>query len=536
MEDKARRKAGAVKALLAFLTVAVLAAFMPGDVSNAKSGGSSEIKIVIYGNTYNLEVKVVDKDTGKAIDGASIYIQSKSNENEWPFYGVTGSDGTKHLWMPISTQTIRIKKANYDTAESSFTVTSILEKKTVTIKLQKTEEEKPSGGGSSGGSSSGGSSSKPSSDGSTSKPSSGSSTTKPSSSGSSSKPSSSSSTTKPSSSSSSSKPSSSGSSSKSSSSGTSSSGSSSSSSSSGSSSSSSSSGGGSTQPQKMDSADDTTTTDDTSGETADDTAEDTPTEDDLGLGGGLDDETGSDVDSQTIIDLAVNVYTSEGLPASNLFVELHTDIWKGQLDKNGFILFEDIPMGTHTIYVQDRFGRTVGQKTFDINRSNTTMIETASRVSVSVAVATITVDVVCDEATGELTLESAWDGITDNAGNAVETASPNTAKQVNANILIRTAKDFRFWIWFLLWIILFILGFIVGRRRERKLLGEEEKDDDDDGYGGDYGDYGGGGYGDYGGGAESSGFDDGGGVQRYAAATNDARYANAGGYDGYGGE
>lgn len=164
------------------------------------------------------------------------------------------------------------------------------------------------------------------------------------------------------------------------------------------------------------------------------------------------------------VDLAVNVYKTDGSPAAGVKVELHSKIWAGTLDKNGFILFPGVETGDHVLYIKNRFGRTLAQKAFTVRRSNITALESESVVSVGIAVSEMTVNLEYGE-DGHAKLRSAWEGLNDRTGKRISKEGANLAYQAEENIILRMINGKLFWLFLLLVLLLLIIGYIVRKRK-----------------------------------------------------------------------
>ena len=299
---------------LAVLTAALML-LLPGTArAEGTQKASTSVQIMIYGNKNNVEFQVKGEN-GAAIKGASIDI--RNGKAEWLFYGTTDSNGMKQLWMPLATQNYRVYKAGYETAQGSFTVRNLLSRTVVKVTLKKTKtpdptpdpkptpkpdpkptpKPTPKPGGGTDNTNGGNSGGNESSTGGSSSSNSGSTTG----------------------------------------------------------------GGGSASENSSSKSDgESTSPEDNENEkenpSRDDEKELLPKEDGTsdanGTDNGINDRTDNraeEADSNYMerVDLAINVYKTDGSPAAGVKVELHSKIWTGELDENGFILFRGVEIGNH---------------------------------------------------------------------------------------------------------------------------------------------------------------------------------------------
>lgn len=396
-------------AALAFLLLVVT---IPGTVrAEGTQKAETDVQIKIYGNRKNVEFQVKGED-GKAVNGASIEI--RNGKAEWLFYGTTDISGRKALWMPLSTQTYRVYKSGYETVQGSFKVKNLLSRVVVKVTLKKTKTEKPkpdptpkptpkpekpSGGSTGGNGSFGGNST---STGGVTGLSGGSGTESSSDGSSDSSP-----------------------------------------------------GSDGSEGNASGQSEENTDTGETKSlkEEVSPGTEEKNTEREKAAEERVTEETARSMEQ---IDLGINVYRTDGTPASGLRVELHSKVLTGKLDEKGFILFPGVTMGNHVLYAKNAFGITVAQKAFNINRSNITTLENDGTVTVGIAVAEVTVNVEYSE-NGSMRMKSAWEGLTDGSGGRIAKEASNRANQAESNLFLRLVTNI--WIWLVIILLLIIILF-----------------------------------------------------------------------------
>lgn len=397
----------------------------------------TSVRILVYGNRNNVEFQVRERD-GKAVAGASVEI--RNGKGEWLFYGTTDGSGRKSLWMPLSTQEYRVYKSGYEKIQGKFKINSLLSKLSVKVVLKKmkTPETKPEPPA------------KP-------KP-----TPKP--------------TPGP-------KPGPDGNNGGSTGDGGSTPG-----------------GTGALRPGTGSSGSEDSNREKEDGEEPrkeEEKNKEKQKPEEKVETGESDESNETDGSSEDAkegrvkeasqygerVDLAVNVYKTDGSPAAGVEVELHSDIWTGTLDENGFILFRGVEIGDHVLYVKNGYGKILAQDAFTIRRSNITAMESENVMTVGIAVSKVTLNLEYDE-DGEMKFESVWEGLNDRTGRQIEEKGANEARKQSSNAGLRLLGDIRFWISIAAFFLLFLCGYWTGKRRERaqqekgaKRNGREKKEE-----------------------------------------------------------
>lgn len=409
--------------LLAVLILLIEWTFQENVQAEETERAETSVQIMIYGSRNNVEFQVKGED-GKAVKGASIDIRNQAGE--WLFYGTTESTGRKSLWMPLSTQTYRVYKAGHETVQGKFTVKNLLSKVNVKVVLKKIKTpkpEKPVGGNAGGNKETGGGG-----DTAGGADTSGTEDSHPGNIG-----------------------------------------------------------GSTSERGKTSAANEEQGEDEASSEQEKkgdrEEKEKQPEEaNKKDKTQQAEEESTEEAGSRSIkevskyeerVDLAVNVYKTDGSPAEGVMVELHSKIWRGRLNEDGFILFPSVEVGDHVLYIKNNLGKTLAQKAFTVRRSNITSLESDSVVSVGIAVSEVTVNLEYGE-DGQARLKSAWEGLNDRTGKRISKEEANEARRVEENVAQRIIEDYRILLSLLFLLLLFLSGYFAGSRQEKKRFEKEE--------------------------------------------------------------
>lgn len=82
----------------------------------------------------------------------------------------------------------------------------------------------------------------------------------------------------------------------------------------------------------------------------------------------LDPENHDTDQSSTVLHLTGRVVYSDGSPAANCILELHSDPVKTITNSNGVFLFDNVPLGSHSLYVMNEDGSIASRRDVSLNR------------------------------------------------------------------------------------------------------------------------------------------------------------------------
>ena len=85
------------------------------------------------------------------------------------------------------------------------------------------------------------------------------------------------------------------------------------------------------------------------------------------------------------------VKDANGSPAKNVTVELHSKPRVAITGEEGSVLFENVPFGSHTLYVKSRDGTVIASKAFALNESGTASLNGSTLNAINQGTVTLNV-------------------------------------------------------------------------------------------------------------------------------------------------
>lgn len=109
----------------------------------------------------------------------------------------------------------------------------------------------------------------------------------------------------------------------------------------------------------------------------------------------------SPVQDGGLLKLSFNLYTVNNKPIPDMTIELHSSVMQDVTNKDGNVLFEDVGLGDHKLFVRDTDGNILAKHEFIINSGVSTDLDVsnlgADIVYVEKGVDTVTIDAVYDK-------------------------------------------------------------------------------------------------------------------------------------------
>lgn len=153
------------------------------------------------------------------------------------------------------------------------------------------------------------------------------------------------------------------------------------------------------------------------------------------------------------IDVAIKVTYTNGQAAANLPLELHSRIYYGRTNSEGWEIFKSVEPGMHTVYVKDDNGNILASSEFELAYDQATDLQIGEdgtvRVVARVGIANVIVEVEIDENTGEATVVAVRE--------ATDTNLPRGIAGVNGTELNVSKKIMGMDVW--MWAM--ILGIVI---------------------------------------------------------------------------
>ncbi len=86
-------------------------------------------------------------------------------------------------------------------------------------------------------------------------------------------------------------------------------------------------------------------------------------------------EAGEDEESNSVVNIGLNIANLDGTPGVDLFVEMHSDVISAYTDKGGYAYLKGVEPGEHTLYIKDEQGNELAQKDLTITRGAETQLD-----------------------------------------------------------------------------------------------------------------------------------------------------------------